>query len=441
MQLTSKQIREVIKKEKGLSDEEIIPMVEDIKEKYEGLLSDVGADIILSRQLGVDLDLKGNTGAITKISEITQAIDSISLYARVKSIPAPKTYKSKDGSDGRIQVVYLQDDTGIIKLNLWQDKADIVKQLHLDKNDLVFVKDAGVNQYNDRIELSLRQGGQIIKDPDGFKIPKLKENFVKISELETAPAEPVDIIARITNIYQAKTFTKDDRERLALNFEVSDGIKSIRCVAFDAFAKEISSNFSRGDLVRLSDVTIKEGLYDLELYINWNSTVTKNPITNIKIPELYELTLLDVKDEKISNLEPNTSYRITGTVISINRGPLRAFKCPDCKEKVFLINNEFICEACNKQVNPDINIFSSLDIDDGTGVIRVTIFNQLLEEVFELKKEDLKKELSPDEKDAIYYKAEKKLFGKIVKITGKTRTNDFSNQLEFIANSLELLNT
>ena len=99
MQLTSKQIREVIKKEKGLSDEEIIPMVEDIKEKYEGLLSDVGADIILSKQLGVDMDLKGSTGAITKISEITQAIDSISLYARVKSIPALKTYKSKDGSD------------------------------------------------------------------------------------------------------------------------------------------------------------------------------------------------------------------------------------------------------------------------------------------------------------------------------------------------------
>ena len=136
-------------------------MVEDIKEKYEGLLSDVGADIILSKQLGVDMDLKGSTGAITKISEITQAIDSISLYARVKSIPALKTYKSKDGSDGRIQAVYLQDDTGIIKLNLWQDKADIVKELHLDKNDLVFVKDAGVSQYNDRIELSLRQGGQI----------------------------------------------------------------------------------------------------------------------------------------------------------------------------------------------------------------------------------------------------------------------------------------
>jgi replication factor A1 len=438
MQLTSEQIFNIIKKQSGKSDEELKQKLEEIKAKYEGLLSDVGANILLSKQLNIDLELKQSTSAITKISEISPTIDSVSLYARVKSIPPLKIYKSKDGSDGKIQAIYLEDETGLIKLNLWQDKAEIVKELNLEKNDLLFVKDAGINQYNEKIELSLRQGGQIIKDPEGIDIPKIKDTLVKISEINQAPTTPVDTIARIISIYPIKTFTKEEKERQVINFEVSDGVKSIRCVAFDTWAKEISTNFSRGDLIRLNDVTIKDGLYDLELYINWNSTISKDPKTKITIPPLSELTSTDVQEEKIANLENNKTYKISGTVVSINKGNLRSFKCPECKEKVFLINDEFICESCNKPVDPDMNIFSSLNVDDGTGIIRVSLFNQLLEEAFDLKKEDLKKDLTPEEKDGVYYKAENKLFGKHIVVTGKAKQNDFSNQLEFMASTLEV---
>lgn len=439
MQLNSEQIYNIIKKQTGLSDSELQEKLEQIKGKYEGLLSDVGANILLSKQLEVNLDLKQRTSVFTKISEITSAIDSVSFFARVKSIPPLRTYKSKDGSEGKVQAIFLEDETGFIKLNLWQDKTEIIKELKLEKNDLIEVKDAGVSQYNEKLELSLRQGGQINKDPENITIKKLKQEDIKISEITTPPKNPVDTIARIISIFPLKTFTKEERERFAINLDISDGKKTIRVAAFDDFAKELSNNYSRGDLIRLSDVIIKDGLYDLELYINWNSTITKNPKTNIKIPSLQELTTQEVIEEKIINLEENKNYKITGTVVAINKGNLRSFKCPDCKEKVFLINTEFICEACNKQVDPITNIFSSINIDDGTGAIKVSMFNDLLEKIYEIKREDLKKDLTPEEKDEIYYKVENKLFGKQVVVTGRAKTNDFSNQLEFNANTLDLL--
>lgn len=438
MQLTSEQIYSIIKTQSGLSDEELNQKLEEIKEKYQGLLSDVGANILLSKQLGVNLDLKAKTSSVTKISEINPSIDSVTLYARIKSIPPVKTYKSKDGGQGKIQAVYLEDETGIIKLNLWQDKAEIVKEQAFEKNDLVLIKDAAINQYNDKVELSLRQGGQVIKDPEGIDIKKIKENVIKISGIDSAPAGTVDTFGRIIALYPIKTFKKEDKERFVINFEISDGLKSIRCIAFDAWANEISSNFKRGDLIRLSDVTIKDGLYDIELYINWNSTLTKDPKTKIKIPPLSELVSIDIKEEKINALQNNSSYKIIGTIISVNKGNLRSFKCPDCKEKVFVINNEFICEACNKPVDPDMNIFSSVTLDDSTGVIKVSLFNQLLESVYDLKKEDLKKDLSQEEKDAIFSKAEAKLLGKKAIVTGKAKQNDLSNQLEFMASTFEI---
>jgi len=438
MQLTSEQIYSIIKTQSGLGDEELNTKLEEIKEKYQGLLSDVGANILLSKQLGVNLDFKAKTSALTKISEINPGIDSVTLYARIKSIPPVKTYKSKDGGQGKIQAIYLEDETGIIKLNLWQDKAEIVREQNFEKNDLVLIKDAAINQYNEKIELSLRQGGQIIKDPEGIDVKKIPEKIIKISEIDAAPDGTVDTYGRIIALYPIKTFKKEDKERFVINFEISDGLKSIRCIAFDAWANEVSSNLKRGDLIRLSDITIKDGLYDIELYINWNSTITKNPKTKIKIPPLSELISTDIKEEKIISLQNNNSYKISGTVISINKGNLCSFKCPDCKEKVFLINNEFICEACNKPVDPDMNIFSSITVDDSTGVIKVSLFNQLLESAFDLKKEDLKKDLTTEEKDIVFSKAETKLLGKKAIITGKAKMNDFSNQLEFMASTFEI---
>ncbi len=439
MQLTSEQIYSIIKTQSGLSDDELNQKLEEIKDKYQGLLSDVGANILLSKQLGVNLDLKSKTSSITKISEINPSIDSVSLYARIKSIPPVKKYKTKDGTEGKIQSLYLSDETGLIKLNLWQDKAELIPEQGFEKNDLVLIKDAAVNQYNEKIELSLRQGGQIIKDPEGINVTKLKETILKISEINENPGQPIDVIGRITNIYPIKTFKREDKERQAINFEISDGIKYLRCTAFDAWAQEISKNYKKGDLVRLSDITIKDGLYDLEAYVNWNSTITKNPKTKFKIPSIVEITNQDIKEEKIINLENNNNYKITGTVLEINKkGGLRSFKCPDCKEKVFFINNEFICESCNKQVDPKINIFSSINLDDGTGVIRVTLFNQLLESVYDIKKEYLKKDLTEEDKNKIFSKAEGKLLGKKAIVVGKAKINGFSNQLEFMANSLDL---
>jgi len=85
-----------------------------------------------------------------------------------------------------------------------------------------------------------------------------------------------------------------------------------------------------------------------------------------------------------------------------------------------------------------MNIFSSVNIDDGEGVIKVSLFNQLLESAYGIKKEDLKKDLTQEEKDNIFSKAEGKILGKQAIVTGKAKQNDFSNQLEFMASTFEI---
>ena len=98
MQLNDpKEIYRKIKESTGKSDEELQEMLESIKEKYQGLLSEVGANIMLSKKLNVNLDLK-STSSVISISELSNlsSQDNVSIYARIKLIPPVRTYKTKD---------------------------------------------------------------------------------------------------------------------------------------------------------------------------------------------------------------------------------------------------------------------------------------------------------------------------------------------------------
>jgi replication factor A1 len=436
----SKEIFEKIKQETGKSDSEIIESLEKIKEKYQGLLSEVGANILLAKQLGVDLNIQKSTSSIVKIKDLENITDAASLYVRVKNILLPRTYTQKDGSKGKMQALFVFDETGEIKVNFWNEQVELLTSL--DKNSKILIKDAYVTTYNDKKELSLRQGASIVEDPKDFPLiaPK-EENFVDISDI--SPTEKlIDVIGRITAIYNKNTFQdKEGKDRSVLNFEVSDGIKSLRFVAWEPFPDYVLENFSKGDLVKVTDARVKEGLYDLEVYLNWFSTLKKNPKTTKKIPSLSDILALtkSLEEGKIESLEDGRNYSLEGLIVSINRNNLRFFKCKECNEKVQIINNDFICEKCSKVVDVSVNLFGSIDIDDGTGILKVVFFSDLAEKIFNLNKEELKKELTDEEKLTIFDRLENELLGKKVKLSGRAKLNSFSSQIEFLADSLEVL--
>ena len=67
MQLNNaEEIYNKIKADTGKSDSEVQELISKIKEKYQGLLSDVGANIMVAKQLNVDLNME-STNSILKI--------------------------------------------------------------------------------------------------------------------------------------------------------------------------------------------------------------------------------------------------------------------------------------------------------------------------------------------------------------------------------------
>ncbi|MGH9909852.1 MAG: DNA-binding protein [Nitrososphaerales archaeon] len=62
-----------------------------------------------------------------KISELKGGMRSINVEASVVSVSEPRTVNKRDGGTAKVADVVIKDDSGEIKLSLWEDQIAMVK--------------------------------------------------------------------------------------------------------------------------------------------------------------------------------------------------------------------------------------------------------------------------------------------------------------------------
>ncbi len=62
-----------------------------------------------------------------KISELKSGMRSVSIEASVLSVSEPRTVNKRDGGTAKVADVMIQDESGQIKLSLWEDQIAMVK--------------------------------------------------------------------------------------------------------------------------------------------------------------------------------------------------------------------------------------------------------------------------------------------------------------------------
>ena len=62
-----------------------------------------------------------------KVSDIRSDMRRIDVELKVVEVEEPRTYIRKDGREGRVTTAVAEDDTGKIKISLWDTDIDRVK--------------------------------------------------------------------------------------------------------------------------------------------------------------------------------------------------------------------------------------------------------------------------------------------------------------------------
>ncbi|MGY5871718.1 MAG: OB-fold nucleic acid binding domain-containing protein [Candidatus Thorarchaeota archaeon] len=283
--LTLEETIELILKHK--SDYERNDILTMIQEKRNELgpevINDESAAMIVARELGVDLH-KMSPSARQRIEDITESTKNVAgLVGRVDRMGTVRTFARKDGGEGKVASIFISDETGSIRVALWDDMTKAISEDHISIGSIIQVRGAYVKQgLNNMIELNLGRMGTI-RALENDEIEDLGVDFstdaqddMRISDLQENTFD-VSLKVEIQRVFSVSTFTKKDgNDGKVLAMVVADDSGSTRLVFWDERADEVEG-IEPGEVIRVSHAYTRPNRdgSDIEVHVGRSTTIER----------------------------------------------------------------------------------------------------------------------------------------------------------------------
>ena len=276
----------------GLSKTEIQSLVEEKKEELKGLISDEGALFVIAKELGVEVSGENQellNDIELNISDITLNMKNIVLVGRIKDIFNLNSFKKSNGEVGYVGAFKLHDNTGDIRIVLWDDQVNVFKDERFEKNEIVKILNGNAKQGRyGGIEIHIGRFSKIIlapEDVDYKKYPKIKEEFKLINEINENLGS-ISIEGKVMNRSPVREFTrKDGQNGKVCSLSVRDSSGKTRISFWNDDIDKIEK-IDIGDFISLSSLNPRksnftEGQIDLHA-TSWTQITKKDKVVKFK---------------------------------------------------------------------------------------------------------------------------------------------------------------
>jgi hypothetical protein len=200
------QIIAKIKEQKGLSEAEIHAKIQEKLKQLAGLISEDGAAHIIANELGVQLIKEGGEA---KIRDLYPGMRSVTVPGRVTRKFELRTF-NKQGRDGKVAGFIIGDETGQVRVTLWNDQTDLFGQFN--EGDVVRVRNAFVKENRGAPELHLNTDSRLEIRPNGVSVGAVQPQGARaprdrksIKEM-TGTEENVELLATVVQVYDPRYF-------------------------------------------------------------------------------------------------------------------------------------------------------------------------------------------------------------------------------------------
>ncbi|SFS66615.1 single-stranded DNA binding protein [Halostagnicola kamekurae] len=213
-----------------------------------------------------DTEIDVQVSDVHTVESLSLGISNVNLVGKVLDTDSVRTFDRDDGSEGKVSNLTLGDETGRIRVTLWDEQADRATELEADAT--VEVVDGYVRERDGTLELHVGNRGALEEvDADVEYVPE----STPIESLEID--DVVDIAGVVRSADPKRTFDRDDgSEGQVRNIRVQDATGDIRVALW---GDKADRDIGPGDEVALADVEIQDGWQDdLEASAGWRSTIT-----------------------------------------------------------------------------------------------------------------------------------------------------------------------
>lgn len=368
----------ILKHRSDYERKDILTMIEEKREELgREVINDESAAMIVARELGVDLH-QISPKARQRIEDITEATRSIALTAKIINIGTVRTFSRKDGGgEGKVASIMVSDETGSIRVVLWDDLTKAVSEEAISIDDIIQLRGAYVKKgLGDALELNLGRMGQI-RVLEDYEIEDLGIDFTdsatgdqKISELKDGLFN-ISLKVKVQRVFRLSTFTrqKDNSEGKVLSIVGADETGTVRLVFWDDKASEME-NADEGEVIQLRGVNTRlnrDGT-EVEVHVGRAASIER-----------------DLK-EKIDAAEMAPSGRSSEPLGLKEMSDLESGMWDvDIEGKVATLYDE---KAFTTKDGRDGRVRNVL-LADESGAIRVTFWNDDVDKIKEIKEGDV----------------------------------------------------
>ncbi|WP_435159657.1 single-stranded DNA binding protein [Haladaptatus sp. DFWS20] len=200
------------------------------------------------------------------ISDLSLGLSDVNLQGKLLDTSAVRTFDRDDGSEGRVANLTLGDETGRLRVTLWDEQANTAEEL--SPGIAVEVVDGYVRERNGSLELHVGNRGAV--EAIDAAIEYVPES-TSIADLQIG--DTADIAGVIRSADPKRTFDRDDgSEGQVKNVRVQDETGDIRVALW---GEKADFELAPGDKAQFADVDIKDGWADdIEASAGWQSTIT-----------------------------------------------------------------------------------------------------------------------------------------------------------------------
>jgi len=284
---------------KDLTREEVIRLVEEKKREAEGYFTDEGAARVVASELGVDVPQKPFRSKVL-IRDLISGLSDVTMTGRVIIVYPPKVFPRSDGTRGKVARLLIADESGTLRVALWDEKADLVEVGKIGGGQIVRFSHGYTREGLDgKLELHMGLRGAIqVSPPEAIEkeYPPVTNFFQKIGEI-TKEHRRVNVLGIVERVNPPSAFKRrDGTEGKVQRAQLRDESGRITVVFWGQKAEELV-DVEKGAYLQVMDAEVKGNL-DGQLEIH-----TRNGTQIEKITESPRLGPLPSRFLKIGGLK------------------------------------------------------------------------------------------------------------------------------------------
>jgi replication factor A1 len=217
-------VNQILSSRSNIQREEIMKMIENKKREAGGFLSNETAARLVASELGVEI-AKKQIHLKIQIKDLVSGLNDVSLAGQVISVYPPKTFKRRDWTEGKLASILISDDSGTLRVILWDNKADLVEKGKIQQEQTIRVSHAYAREGQDgKPELHVGDKGSI-------KI--LSDEAKELAEIKEAGG-PFTVEGTVASTPDVREVTTTQNERVAV---ASFRLRLNRRTQYDSLAK------------------------------------------------------------------------------------------------------------------------------------------------------------------------------------------------------------